>query len=91
MDQVEREVQRRKRILEHAEETGNTAKTCRYFGIGRARFWRAFIAGERDTWNGARKGWCPRSQGRHGIPTKHRQKWLKRFSTFGRTITLGPR
>ncbi len=27
MDQVEREVQRRQRILDHAEESGNVAKT----------------------------------------------------------------
>lgn len=36
----EREVQRRKRILDHAEETKNISKTCRYFGIGRASFYR---------------------------------------------------
>lgn len=40
MDQVEREVQRRKRILDYAEKTGNTAKACRYFGVGRASFYR---------------------------------------------------
>ena len=29
----EREVQRKLRVLEHAERTGQVAKTCRYFGI----------------------------------------------------------
>lgn len=38
MDQVEREVQRRKRILDYAEDTGNVAKTYLYFGIGRTIF-----------------------------------------------------
>jgi transposase-like protein len=32
----EREVQRKLRVLQHAERTGQVAKTCRYFGIGRA-------------------------------------------------------
>ncbi len=28
------------RILQHAEETGHVAKTCRYFGVGRSSFYR---------------------------------------------------
>lgn len=32
----EREVQRKLRILQHAEKIGHVANTCRYFGIGRA-------------------------------------------------------
>lgn len=35
----EREVQRKLRILQHAEKIGQVAKTCRYFGIGRASFY----------------------------------------------------
>jgi transposase InsO family protein len=35
-----REVNRRLRILEHAKESGNVCLTCRYFGIGRATFYR---------------------------------------------------
>jgi hypothetical protein len=34
--QKDREIQRRLRILKHAEETGHVGRTCRYFGIGRA-------------------------------------------------------
>ena len=30
----EREVQRKLRVLLHAERLGQVAKTCRYFGIG---------------------------------------------------------
>ncbi len=39
----ERAVKRKVRILEHAEHSGNVAKTCRYFGIPRSTFyvWRA--------------------------------------------------
>ena len=38
----EREIIRRRRILDHADESGNVAKTCRYFGIPRSLFyvWR---------------------------------------------------
>ncbi len=38
----EREVKRKQRILEYAEESGNISKTCRHFGIPRSLFyvWR---------------------------------------------------
>jgi len=32
MKAKEREIRRKKRILDHAVESGNIAKTCRYFG-----------------------------------------------------------
>jgi transposase-like protein len=40
MTNQERDVQRKLKVLRHAEQTGNIAKTCRYFGIGRASFYR---------------------------------------------------
>ena len=40
MTQKDREIQRRLRILKHAEETGHVGRTCRYFGIGRASVYR---------------------------------------------------
>ena len=42
MTHAEREVNRKLRILNHAEGSGNIAKTCRYFGIPRSLFyvWR---------------------------------------------------
>jgi transposase InsO family protein len=40
MTPTERDIQRKLRILKHANETGDVAKTCRYFGIGRASFYR---------------------------------------------------
>ncbi|WP_369682050.1 helix-turn-helix domain-containing protein [Malonomonas rubra] len=36
----QREIKRRLRILDHAKQTGNVARTCRYLGIGRATFYR---------------------------------------------------
>jgi transposase len=36
----ESEIRRKRRVLEHAIESGNVAKTCRYFGVPRASFYR---------------------------------------------------
>lgn len=41
MNENRRKIQRRLRILQHATESGNVRKTCRYFGIGRVSFYSA--------------------------------------------------
>ena len=43
----QREVQRKLQILQHAEGIGHVARTCRYFGIGRANYYRWKRAYER--------------------------------------------
>jgi hypothetical protein len=42
MTHDQREIHRKKRILEYAEQVGNVNKTCRYFGVARSTFylWR---------------------------------------------------
>jgi hypothetical protein len=35
MRKAQREIARKLSVLQHAEETGHVAKTCRYFGVGR--------------------------------------------------------
>ena len=40
MTSQERGIQRKLKVLLHAEQTGHVAKTCRYFGIGWASFYR---------------------------------------------------
>lgn len=40
MTQKDHEIQRRLMILRHAEETWHVGRTSRYFGIGRASFYR---------------------------------------------------
>jgi len=39
----EKEILRKKRVLEYAEACGNVLKTCRHFGVSRSNFyiWRA--------------------------------------------------
>lgn len=39
MNQKERDIQRKLRILRYAEEVGRVTRACRYFGIGRATFY----------------------------------------------------
>lgn len=45
MNEEQRLVQKRLRVLEHAQKTGNVYKTCRYFGIARSSFYRWKSAG----------------------------------------------
>jgi transposase-like protein len=40
MTKAQRDISRKLRILRYGEETGNVAKTCRYFGISREIFYR---------------------------------------------------
>ena len=40
MTKNDRDIQRKLRILRHAEQIGDVSRTCRYFGIGRASFYR---------------------------------------------------
>jgi len=43
MTNEQREIHRKKRVLEHAERIGNVNKICRYFGVARSTsyLWRA--------------------------------------------------
>ena len=47
MTKEERDVQRKLKVLRHAEKTGQVARTCRYFGVGRSSFYRWKAAYER--------------------------------------------
>ncbi len=40
MTNDQREIRRKLRILEHAQISGDVSRTCRYFGVGRASFYR---------------------------------------------------
>jgi transposase-like protein len=40
MNKDQFEIKRKLRILQHVEETGHVAKTCRYFVVGRSSFYR---------------------------------------------------
>jgi hypothetical protein len=36
----ERQVRRKRKVLTHAKQSGNIAKSCRYFGVSRSTFYR---------------------------------------------------
>ena len=38
MTRAQRDILRKRRVLEHAERIGNVRKTCRYFGVSRSVF-----------------------------------------------------
>lgn len=38
MTKEDHDIQRKLKVLRHAEKTGHVAKTCRYFGVGRSSF-----------------------------------------------------
>jgi len=40
MTNDQREIHRKKRVLEYADKIGNINKTCRYFGIARSSFYK---------------------------------------------------
>ena len=48
MNEEQRLVQKRLRVLKHAQMTGNVRKTCHYFGIPRSSFYRWKKAFDRD-------------------------------------------
>lgn len=38
--QAQKDIKRKLRVLDHAEQSGNVSKTCRYFGISRETFYK---------------------------------------------------
>ena len=40
MTSDQRDIRRKLRVLRHAEANGSVVRTCRYFGVGRASFYR---------------------------------------------------
>lgn len=70
MTKDEKEIRRKLRIIKHAEESGNNAKTCRYFGIPRSLFY---------LWRNAYRelgveGLKPKKPSPNLTPTKHLQR-----------------
>jgi hypothetical protein len=47
MIKAQRDIKRKLRVLNHAKETGNVSKTCRYFGISREAFYQSKRAYEK--------------------------------------------
>ena len=85
MDRRSKEAERRKRILDHAKTNGNVAKTCRYFGVARASFyrWRQEYQKHGDP------GLIRKTTGPSHTRTKRRRPLSTRCSTCGGPIIWG--
>ena len=82
MTQKDPEVWRRLRILKHAEEIGHVGQTCRYFGIGRGRFYRWKSAFEKHGEPGlARKKPTPKNS-KNRMPPEIVEKVLHRRKPY---------
>ena len=86
MDRTTREAERRRRILDHAEQSGNVSRTCRYFGIGRASFYRW-----RDEYlKRGEQGLTPRKPGPKSHPRRTPTAIVDLVLHLRRTYHLGP-
>ena len=85
MTHEEREIHRKKRILEYAERIGNINKTCRYFGIARSTFylWR-----ERYRQLGE-EGLRSRRCGPHNHPNNTPDEVVEKIVHLRRTYHMG--
>ena len=86
MTHEEREIHRKKRILEHAERMGNINKTCRYFGVARSTFylWR-------DRYRElGEEGLRSRRCGPHNHPNKTPDEVVEKIVHLRRTYQMGP-
>jgi transposase InsO family protein len=86
MSLKQREINRRLRILEHAENTGNVGLTCRHFGIGRATFyrWKKLFAQEGEA------GLVPKAPIARSHPKQLSRELVEKILHLRGTYHLGP-
>ena len=82
----DREVRRKLRVLEYAEQIGDVSKTCRYFGIGRASFYRWKKALDQS----GEAGLVPKRSGPHNHPNKTPKEVEDKVLYLRKTYHLGP-
>ena len=81
-----KEVERRRRVLDHAQQAGNVAKTCRYFGIGRASFYRW----RQEYLKRGEPGLVPRKPGPKSHPNRTPDAVVEKVLHLRQTYHLGP-
>jgi transposase len=86
MTPKQREIQRKRRVIEYAEQSGNIRKTCRYFGVGRSSFylWRARYRESGD------EGLINRRCVAHNYPNKTPAEVVEKILHLRRTYHMGP-
>jgi hypothetical protein len=83
MTKEERDIQRKLKVLRHAERTGHVARTCRYFGVGRSSFYRW----KARTSNVVKPGLSTPSPFQRTLPTRPRPRSSIRFSICAASTT----
>ncbi len=86
MTRDQREIHRKKRVLEYAERIGNFNKACRYFGVARSSFyeWRNRFRELGDEGLKSRRC-CP-----HNHPSKTSDEVVEKILHLRRTYHMGP-
>ncbi len=86
MTNAQREIHRKKRIIEYAEWIGNVHKTCRYLGVARSTFylWRERYRELGDEGLSSRRG------GPHNHPNKTPDEVVDKILHLRRTYHMGP-
>lgn len=86
MTDGQRGIQRKLRVLQHAERIGCVSKTCRYLGIAL----QAFIGGVLPIGSAARTGCGMPKSFRRPPRTERRPRSLRRCCTCAAIIIWGP-
>ena len=86
MGGVGKEAERRRRVFDHAKQTGNVAKTCRYFGIGRASFYRW----RQEYLKRGEPGLVPKKPGPKSHPKRTPDAVVEKVLHLRQTYHLGP-
>ena len=86
MTHEQRDIGRKKRVIEYAEKIGNARKACRFFGVGRSTFylWRARYRECGD------EGLASRRCVAHNHPNKTPAEVVEKILHIRRTYPMGP-
>ena len=87
MTEVQREIRRKKRVIEYAEKIGHVGRACRHFGFARSTFylWRDRYRESGDEGLKSRRFGC-----HHNQPNKTPDEVVEKILHLRRTYPMGP-
>ncbi len=87
MTEVQREIRRKKRVIEYAEKIGHVGRACRHFGIARSTFylWRDRYRESGDEGLKSRRFGC-----HHNHPNRTPDEVVEKILHLRRTYPMGP-
>ena len=86
MTEAQREIRRKKRVIEHAEKIGHVGRACRHFGIARSTFYLCDRYRESgDEGLKSRRFGC-----HHNHPNKTPDEVVEKILHLRRTYHMGP-